>query len=125
MSLVRALVIGLAIIEAGWMTFDGSRALVVGDYITPRTGAHAGELGPWHHVVEAVGIEPRSTLMKTIFVAYGFAWLMVIVGFVRRLPWAPTAMLVAAVGALWYLPVGTVLSIAQIAGLLGLRHNNE
>ena len=125
MSLVRALVIGLAIIEAGWMMFDGSRALVVGDYVTPRTGAHAGELGPWHHVVEAVGIEPRSSLMKAIFVAYGFAWLMVIVGFVRRLPWAPTAMLVAAVGALWYLPVGTAFSTAQIAGLLWLRRNTE
>lgn len=125
MAIVRALVTALALLEAGWMTFDGTRALVVGDYVTPSTGAHAGELGPWHRVVEAVGIEPRSTFMKTIFVVYGFAWLMVIAAFVRRLPWAPTAMLVAAVGALWYLPVGTACSMLQIAGLLWLRRRSE
>jgi uncharacterized membrane protein YphA (DoxX/SURF4 family) len=122
-TLIRALVIALALVEAGWMTFDGGRAFVVGDYVTPSTGAHAGELGPWHHVAEAVGIEPRSDLMKAIFVGYGVAWLMVIGGFMRRLPWAPTAMMVAAFGALWYLPIGTVCSILQIVGLLWLRRS--
>jgi hypothetical protein len=120
MNIVRALVIGLALIEAGWMTFDGSRALVVGDYVTPRSGTHAGQLGPWHHVVTAVGIAPRSTLMKTIFVTYGVIWLVVVLGFMRKASWATAAMLVAAIGALWYLPVGTVCSILQIAGLIWL-----
>jgi hypothetical protein len=118
---VRALVIGLALIQAGWMTFDGSRALVVGDYVTPRTGVHAGQLGPWHQLVTAVGIAPRSTLMKSIFVIYGVIWLVLILAFMRSVPWAPTAMLMAAIGALWYLPVGTVCSMLQIAGLLWLR----
>jgi len=121
MTIVRALVVGLALIEACWMTFDGGRALVVGDYVTPRTGAHAGQLGPWHHVVSAVGIAPRSTLMKTIFVTYGAAWLVIVLAFVRMAPWAPAAMLIAAIGALWYLPVGTVCSILQIVGLIWLR----
>jgi hypothetical protein len=35
----RAAVLILVLIEAGWMAFDGSRALVVGDLITPRSGA--------------------------------------------------------------------------------------
>ena len=80
-----------------------------------------GSLGPWRHVVTAVGIAPRSTLMKTIFVTYGLVWLIIVLGFVRMAPWAPTAMLVAAIGALWYLPVGTVCSVLQIAGLMWLR----
>jgi hypothetical protein len=121
MTTVRALVIGLALIEASWMLFDGGRGLVVGDYVTPRTGAHAGQLGPWHHLVTAVGIEPRSTLMKTIFVTYGALWLVIVLGFLRGAPWAAAAMLIAAIGALWYLPVGTVCSILQIVGLIWLR----
>ena len=59
--------------------------------------------------------------MKTIFVTYGVIWLVLIVGFVRKAPWAPGAMLVAAIGALWYLPVGTVCSMLQIVGLIWLR----
>ena len=36
----------LAGVEAGWMVFDGTRALVVGDYVTPSSEEHAGEPGP-------------------------------------------------------------------------------
>jgi hypothetical protein len=123
MSIVRILVLLLALSEAGWMTFDGTRALTVGDYVTPSSGPHAGELGPWRHVVSAVGIAPRSTLMKSIFVVYGVTWLVVIVAFVRGATWAWTAMMIAAAGALWYLPIGTVASAVQIAGLIWLRRN--
>ena len=103
------------------MTFDGTRALIVGDYITPRGGPHVGELGPWHYVVERLGIPPRSTAMKVIFVAFGVSWLVIAAALVLRLPWAPTAALVAAILTLWYLPVGTVSSVIQIALLLLLR----
>jgi hypothetical protein len=115
------LVVLLALIEAGWMTYDGSRALTRGDYVTPTTGPHAGQLGPWQHVVRLVGIAPRSTLMKSIFVVYGLLWLAIIGLFLKGVSWASTAMLVAAIGALWYLPVGTVVSALQIVGLLVLR----
>jgi hypothetical protein len=66
----------LAIIEAGWMLFDGSRALILGDYVTPTSGPYAGQLGPWTKLVSRVGIEPRSTLMKCIFTIYGAVWLL-------------------------------------------------
>ena len=105
------------------MTYDGARALTVGDYVTPRSGSRAGEVGPWQYAVRAVGIPPRSTAMKVIFVVYGIAWLLFVVAFVRRVPWAPTAMLVAAAGSLWYLPVGTACSVIQIGALVWLRRN--
>jgi len=121
MHFVRAAVLVLALIEAGWMSFDGTRALTVGDYVTAKTGPRAGELGPWQHVVRAIGIAPRSILMKVIFVVYGVMWLLILVAFLRRAPWAGDAMMIAALGALWYLPIGTVCSVFQIAGLLWLR----
>jgi hypothetical protein len=112
------LIVGLAAFEAGYMLFDGVRALVVGDYITPKSGAYAGRLGPWANLVKAVGIEPRSRLMKWIFVTYGAAWLAIAVAFVLGLPWAWVAMLIAAIGSLWYLVVGTVTSVVIITLLM-------
>lgn len=111
-------VVALSLIEAGWLAFDGGRALLVGDYVTPKSGQYAGQLGPWSKVVSAVGIEPRSTLMKSIHLVLGVAWLGLMVCFVLGLPWARTAMLVCAVLGLWYLPFGTLLSVIQIVLLL-------
>lgn len=111
-------VLALAFVEGGWLAFDGGRALIVGDYVTPSSGRHAGQLGPWSKVVSAVGIEPRSTLMKSIHLVLGILWLGAMVCFALGLPWAWSAMLVCAVAGLWYLPFGTLLGIVQIVLLL-------
>ena len=97
------------------MAFDGTRALIVGDYVTVD-----GELGPWTALVEAVRIEPRSTFMKSVFAVYGVAWLVVAAFFARGARWARRGMLLAAAGSLWYLVVGTASSALQIALLLVL-----
>ncbi len=114
----------LMFVNGGWMAFDGARALVVGDYVTPRTGQHAGQLGPWTHVVRASGIEPRSPLMKTIFLVYGTAVLCVIVAFVLRADWSWFAMVLAAALSIWYLPFGTLIDLVVLLLLLTtpLRH---
>jgi hypothetical protein len=118
LSWVQWIIAVLALQQAGWMTYDGLRALIVGDYVTPRSGEYAGQLGPWTHLVEAVGLQPRSTLMKAIFVVAGVAWLLILIAFITRQPWAWTAMLAAAIGTLWYLPIGTLFSVIQIVLLL-------
>lgn len=123
---LRWLVIGLAVFLGGWFAFEGGRALVVGDYITPKSGRYAGQLGPWHHLVKAVGIEPRSTLMKAIFLGYGLVWLVVAVGFAAGTarPWW-WGMLILAVGALWYLPFGTLIALVQIVLLIVIRRSGR
>ena len=108
----------IALQQAGWMAFDGTRALTIGDYVTPKSGQYAGQLGPWSKLVSALGLEPRSTLMKSTFVIYGGAWLVVIVCFALRLQWSWWAMLGLAGGALWYLPFGTLSSAVQIVLLM-------
>ena len=118
------IVLLLALLEAGWLAFDGTRALVVGDYVTPRSGPHAGQLGPWSKLVAAVGIEPRSTLMKMIHVTLGVAWLAVAVAYAVGVRWARQGMLVCAILGLWYLPIGTALSLAQIV-LLGVTRGGQ
>ena len=114
MTWMRTAVLVLALVLGGWFAFDGVHAFTRGDYVTPRTGAHAGQLGPWAQVVSAVGIEPRSTLMKSVHVLLGAAWLVGAAGFLRRAPWSRRALLLSAVASLWYLPFGTMIGLAQL-----------
>lgn len=118
---LKAVLIVCVVVEAGWMAFDGGRALVVGDYVTPKSGEYAGQLGPWSKVVRAVGIQPRSTLMKSIFFVYGVLWLVMAGAYVIGVSWSWWGMLLLAAGALWYLPFGTLLSVVQLVLLVLLR----
>ncbi len=104
----------LVAFTGGWMLIDGSRALIVGDYTTPSSGEYAGQLGPWSNLVKAVGIEPRSTLMKTIFVGYGLAALVVLACFVFGLSWARIALIIISILGLWFLPIGTITNLIAL-----------
>ncbi|HLE28123.1 MAG TPA: hypothetical protein VI793_08400 [Anaerolineales bacterium] len=42
MTWIDWLIVALAVLEAGWMAFDGTRAPVVGDYVTPKEGRTPG-----------------------------------------------------------------------------------
>lgn len=106
---------------AGWMVFDGTRALVVGDYVTPQTGEYAGQLGPWSNLVRVVGIEPRSTSMKLIFVTQGLVTLTFVVGHLLNKSWAWKGLLVALLLGLWYLPIGTLVNLLALILLLLTR----
>lgn len=120
---MRWLVVFLVAISAAYMVFDGVRALVVGDYLTPSSGEHTGQLGPWAILVERVGIAPRSNAMKWTFVAYGTAWLVADLAFAAGQRWAWWAVGALALGSLWYLVPGTVISMVVIGLLLlpGIR----
>jgi hypothetical protein len=80
MPWVRWLTVALCAVQGGYLAFDGLRAIVVGSYVTPSSGDHAGELGPWARVVSAVGIPPASTGMKAGFVLLGTAWMVCAAG---------------------------------------------
>jgi hypothetical protein len=101
--------IALAVAAAGWMFFDGVRALTAGDYVTVD-----GELGPWADLVEAVGIDPRATGMKAFFAVYGAAWLFAAGAYAGDLPRSRAIMAGFALGSLWYLALGTVSSVVQL-----------
>ncbi len=82
---LKLLIVALALLATGWMTFDGARALAVGDYVTPKTGKHAGEPGLWAKLASAAGVEPQSILMKSIFTVSGAIWLCILACFIFRL----------------------------------------
>ena len=112
----------LVLFTAGWMSFDGTRAFVTGDYITPKTGEHAGQLGPWADLVKAVGIEPRSMIMKSIFVLYGLLALMALTCYLLGFSWSRGMLIAVCILGLWYLPIGTFTNLIVLL-LLFLSRN--
>jgi hypothetical protein len=116
--MLKYAVIALSLLEAGWFVLDGSHALLTGNYISAQRGPHAGQLGPWAKLVLAAGLDPNSTIFQIALIAYGILWLVAIAGFVFRARWAHGAVLTAALGSLWYLPIGSLLSAIQIVLLL-------
>lgn len=125
MKVLRWIIILMAILNFGFMTVDGSRALIVGDYFRPQTGEYAGQLGPWAGIVSAIGINPESTLMKSIFIAWGGLGLIFTVSFAMRVSRADRVLLFFNLASIWYLVVGTLSSVVQVIFLLILRFNNK
>lgn len=117
-TILKWVVVACATFNFGFMAFDGSRALATGDYIRPKSGEYAGQLGPWTKAVTFVGIDPESTLMKVLFVLWGLTGLAMTTCFAVNVAWAWKGMLIVSVSALWYLVPGTILNALQIILLL-------
>ena len=111
MAVIKWIIIISAILNYGFMAFDGGRSLVTGDYIRPKSGKYAGQLGPWSKVVEKVGIDPESNFMKGIFVFIGLCGLIFSIAFAFELEWAWKGMVIISIGSLWYLVPGSALSV--------------
>lgn len=94
------------------MLFDGLLALVTGSYIAP-----GGQLGPWQHVVSALGIAPLSAGMKTAFVVLGAAYIASAAAYAFYKPRGTLYLAAAAVLTLWYLPLGTILSLVVLISI--------
>lgn len=121
MTWIRWTVPIIGIVLGGWMAFDGSRAFLKGDYVTPSEGQHAGQLGPWAKVVRSAGLEPRSSGVKTLFVVFGLTWLAFSGMHALGASWAWSGLVLLSILSLWYLPVGTILAILELALLFLLR----
>lgn len=125
MKAIRWIIIILAVLNFGYMTVDGSRALIVGDYFRPETGEYAGQLGPWAGIVSAIGINPESALMKSIFIAWGALGLIFTVSFAMRVRRADNALLFFSLASFWYMFAGTFSSSLQVILMLIIRFNKK
>jgi hypothetical protein len=121
---MKWIIVILIILSAGWMFADGLRALLLGDYVTPASGEYAGQLGPWADVLQAAGLEPRSTVIKSIFVLYGVTSLIAVAAFATDQSWGRNFLIVMAVLGLWYLPIGTGTNMIALILLFLFRRNH-
>ncbi|HVF04869.1 MAG TPA: hypothetical protein VNA20_08520 [Frankiaceae bacterium] len=109
--LVRVALAAVALAVGGFQVVDGVHVLRTGRYIGPPTP------GPWRHVVAAAGLDPFG--IGPVFVGLGIAWLAafgwLLLGGGAAAWWACVAV---AVLTLWYLPVGTALTVVALVLLV-------
>lgn len=115
---IKWIIIFLAVLNFGFMIFDGTRAIITGDYIRPKTGEYAGKLGPWSKVAGKIGINPEGNTMKSIFIVWGMVGMYFTVAFVADKPWAWKGMLIFNICSLWYAFMGTMSSSIQVVLLI-------
>ena len=92
----------LGLLQGSYMLADGVHFLLSGAYF-------GNGLGPWAALIARAGIAPLSSTMACAFVGFGVLWLAA--GAALALGRACYAVVVLAVATLWYLPVGTLLSV--------------
>ena len=114
-------VVVMAMSQAAWMVFDGSWALLYGDYVITASETPGTKGAPWAKVLRRVGIAAHSPFVKIGFVIYGLGWLVVLTAFAGGTGWAWSAMLWLALGSLWYLNVGAVTSSLIALSLVALQ----
>lgn len=111
-------IVSICLFLGSWLVFDGARALVTGQYVTPKSGPHAGQLGPWSRVLGSVGVNPHGNGAKLLHIVCGGLLCVAGVAFGAGASWACWGVIVGAVAALWYLPFGTVLNVVLIVLVL-------
>jgi hypothetical protein len=107
---MKYLTIGLALINGLWMLIDGVYVIANGKYIGPE------KPGPWASLISNTGIDVFK--LGPVFVSFGVAWLVFVGALVLDASWARKLGMVLSILTLWYLPFGTLISIAVLVSLI-------
>jgi hypothetical protein len=108
-GVIKALLAIVALLAGGWMIIDGVHVLICGKYIGPE------KPGPWSALFSRLGVNPFH--LGPLFIVLGALWLACLAATLLGYTWGRWAAAVVAVASLWYLPLGTMLSLAYL-GLL-------
>lgn len=106
----RILIAVIGAIAGGWMLFDGIHVLLRGKYFGPD------KPGPWSIPFTRLDIDPFR--LGPIFVMLGVLWIVFLIALLTGRAWGWYGAATVAVLTLWYLPLGTVLSLVYLVLLL-------
>jgi hypothetical protein len=81
------------------------------------------EMWMWARVVEGVGLDPAR--FGPVFLVYAIAWIIVTVAVLRGHPGAQKPAAIVAIASLWYLVMGTCLSVIYLFALSTMRESGE
>lgn len=113
--LIKVVIILLAVLNGGWMIFDGCHVIKKGKYFGPPTP------GVWSKIIASIGINPFS--LGPFFIGLGFLWLISSIGVVTGMPWGWLALFATSIATLWYIKVGTAISIIMLVLLVIFKSN--
>ncbi|MGH9947177.1 MAG: hypothetical protein ACRD6X_08265 [Pyrinomonadaceae bacterium] len=107
---MRILLYFLGLVMGGYMLADGIFVIVNGRYM-------GGEKpGPWSYLFQKLNIDVFR--LGPMFLVFGLVWLIFLFGIWTDKTWFRTLGIIISIASLWYLPVGTIVSLCAIAILL-------
>lgn len=106
---MKILIFIAGLITGGYMLLDGIFVIVKGKYIGPD------KPGPWANLFYKLDINVFK--LGPLFILFGIIWLVFILGFWTNQSWAYMLGLFISFLTLWYLPVGTLLSLIVLVVL--------
>ena len=111
--MVKIIITILSLLNGGYMLADGIYVMLKGKYIGPP------KPGPWALLFEKLHINVFR--LGPLFITFGLVWLVFLFSFLTKQSWAYSLGIVAALLTLWYLPVGTLISLIVLALLFTMR----
>jgi hypothetical protein len=102
-KIMKILITILGLLNGGYMLLDGIYVLLKGKYIGPA------KPGPWANIFYKMDVNVFK--LGPVFIAFGIMWLIWIYALWANLSWSYAFGIVCCILTLWYLPVGTLLSI--------------
>ncbi len=110
---MKYIVIILSLITGGFMLIDGIHVLLKGKYIGPP------EPGPWASLFSKLKVDVFK--LGPMFIAFGLVWLVFLTGLWMQKSWSYPLGIMISILTLWYLPVGTLVSLVVLIMLLVAR----
>jgi hypothetical protein len=110
---MKTLIAILGMLNGGYMIADGIYVMAKGKYIGPE------KPGPWADIFTGMGIDVFS--LGPMFILFGIAWQIWVYGLLTNRSWAFTYGIIISILTLWYLAVGTAVSLIVLVVLLIAR----
>jgi hypothetical protein len=101
------------LLNGGYMLVDGIFVMLKGKFIG------SDKPGPWANLFYKLNIDVFR--LGPLFVTFGIIWLIWVYALCTNQSWAYIIGLIISLCTLWYLPVGTLLSIIIFISLLTMK----
>ena len=113
---MRLLLILLGLVNGVYMLADGIFVMIKGKFIGPD------KPGPWAELFYRFDIDVFA--LGPLFAFFGLLWLIWVYAFWTNLTWYNVYGIAISFLTLWYLPIGTLLSILIIVMLYFSKQRN-
>lgn len=112
---MKHLITLLSLLNGIYMLIDGIYCLIKGKYIGPE------KPGPWANLFWKLNIDVFK--LSPMFILFGIAWLTFIFALWTNQSWTFLFGIIISITTLWFLPIGTVVSIAVLIILFTAKIN--
>ena len=110
---MKLVIVVLGFLNGGYMLLDGIYVMLKGKYIGPP------KPGPWANLFYKLNVDVFK--LGPLFIVFGIIWLFFLYSLWTSQSWTYLLGLIISILTLWYLPVGTIVSLIIMLLLLTYR----